>query len=278
MASTVPLMKYHDGSDEFDQGSDTEEKRLSRQNYPLPFCSALSALMWAATAFTVILSLFNISLLWNRAFPSKLELLQLPVIHSYAGIDELAKAVNHSYEETLSILNHPRLMTQVSSADPGKAWPDIDQIYNPEMGTVSPDARRFHVEPTINTVAQFRVVDYGMENCHIHVNPGPILGNPSRWGWPAPRITVWRLTGDEKLEAKALSWKTKPARSHVLAHWELNTDQAVTTPSFNCAWGTHPTFEFEVETPGVVDFLDNPREDSPSVILVQRSSLVDHVD
>jgi hypothetical protein len=90
--------------------------------------------------------------LWSKAFPKELDLDNLPRIHTYIGLNQIAENVNVTFEESLSVNNHPRLLVQVSSAEPGKVWPeDIRQYYNPSMGTMAPDARRFHVESMVSS-------------------------------------------------------------------------------------------------------------------------------
>jgi hypothetical protein len=71
------------------------------------------------------------------------------------------------------------------------------------------------------------------------------------------------LADVEKIDVTKLSWNTKPARHHLLATWELKNNETVVSTPFDCAWGTEPVFEFECEAPGVIDFLDNPREQTP---------------
>jgi len=278
MSSNSSLLKYF--------GEDLEEKEeleivsstSTRKQSKSPFRHALTIVFWLGAFMVVVLSSLNLSLLWKKAFSSPdLDLLRLPRIHSYAGLEEIAVNLNSTYEESLTIFNHPRVMTQVSSLDRDRVWPDdIMHFRNNVLGSLSPDARRFFIEPTINTVAQFRIVDFGMEKCYLRLNLGKHLANNTKWGWPAPHLNVWRLKDlPDKIDVRKLSWNHKPARQELLVHWDLTGKEYAVSSKFDCPWGTFPAFDFECDGPGcIIDFYDNPRDDTPSIVLVQTSSLL----
>lgn len=111
-----------------------------------------------------------------------------------------------------------------------------------------------------NTIAQFRVLDFGMEKCEIFFNistPDVMSSEDSRWipfnrefkssaldpSTPIP-IDVYRLSSDKVLDVLNLSWKTKPATESFLGTFDVAEGMATHTPTFYCPSDSLQTFEF----------------------------------
>ncbi|KAJ7753627.1 hypothetical protein DFH07DRAFT_744342 [Mycena maculata] len=64
------------------------------------------------------------------------------------------------------------------------------------IGTVVPEDRRVLITPTISTVIQFRTIDWGMDDCRLHISV-PALG-----GADAPfSLALYRLNQTHPLDA-----------------------------------------------------------------------------
>ncbi|KAI0262320.1 hypothetical protein BC834DRAFT_891824 [Gloeopeniophorella convolvens] len=102
----------------------------------------------------------------------------------------------------------------------------------------------------VSTIAQFRAIDYGMENCTLAlVLPG---GAAEAGAEPEPEpdageleLDVWALEAAPRLNAPALTWATRPPRrTHVGAlRVRRGGGRAGETPAFACDAGSWHTFE-----------------------------------
>ena len=93
-----------------------------------------------------------------------------------------------------------------------------------DHGTVRYNDRRLLVEPEvgsliitatqINTLIQFRVLDYGMENCsfalHFQEYGSKAVMEMTRVG--SSMIDVWSLALDDKVDLKRISCRSLPRR------------------------------------------------------------------
>ncbi|KAF8573440.1 hypothetical protein K439DRAFT_1240896, partial [Ramaria rubella] len=86
---------------------------------------------------------------------------------TYIGLSNL----KGSYRPThlLPIFNYPPLLAQVSRSDPTKVFVNDINRGVTRYGTIYPEDRRFFLNETTNSIAQFRVADWGMERCVISI-------------------------------------------------------------------------------------------------------------
>ena len=219
-------------------------------------------------AALLVLACTGINISFWRASRSQSPSETLQHIHSYAGLSALSYNVNETYENSLSITNYPHVLTQISSREPNKIWPDDSAKHLIiAFGTVSPDTRRFHVEKGISSIAQFRIVDFGMERCHLELNLSQLKIENSNWSWPTPELSVWSLEAPNTqfIDVRTLSWNSRPHRIKKITSWSLVSGEIFTSDDFDCPWGTRPAFELECESIGcLVDFWSSPLEESPS--------------
>ncbi|KAJ7486861.1 hypothetical protein FB451DRAFT_1026391 [Mycena latifolia] len=112
--------------------------------------------------------------------------------------------------------NFPLLLTQVDSINRNKVFGQYPKKHAASVGTVYPETRH------VSTIAQFRAVDYGMQNCELRVN---LKASGSS-------LELYRLEGTIPLDASALSFNTQPHRGLILSeiatsdesetHWRRN--------------------------------------------------------
>lgn len=104
----------------------------------------------------------------------------------------------------------------------------------------------------MSTIAQFRVLDFGMENCSLVVTVPPrnksnaILSGPLDG---TALLDVWALSVERKLKMHKLSWATRPQSRTFLGSHPISFNATHKLPSFSCSSGTYQTFEFSCSVP-----------------------------
>ncbi|KAJ7699279.1 hypothetical protein B0H17DRAFT_1196369 [Mycena rosella] len=139
--------------------------------------------------------------------------------------------------------NYPIAVAQIDAADEGRIFAEDARAYMSPIGTVVPGDRRVLVTPTISTVVQFRTIDWGMEDCELHVSlPALSLGV----GPKGVSVVVHRLNQTYPLDLATLSYRTRPPRVAKLASVQLSrTEGTVWHRRFACAADDVLTFELE---------------------------------
>ncbi|EIM85255.1 uncharacterized protein STEHIDRAFT_33169, partial [Stereum hirsutum FP-91666 SS1] len=90
----------------------------------------------------------------------------LPRVNAYIGLDRLPFPKSLKGKE---ILNFPLTIGRVTFDDPNFVIPtETPDVPSPE-GVVFPDVREILISSTISTVAEVRVLDFGMERCHVSI-------------------------------------------------------------------------------------------------------------
>ncbi|KAF7965222.1 hypothetical protein HWV62_45051 [Athelia sp. TMB] len=162
-------------------------------------------------------------------------------------------------------------MTQVSQTQPALVSPDDSTRRLTTVGTVSPD---------LSTIAQFRTVDYGLENCSLQFSlqlpPGTdgsdVGGNAS-----TSAVDVWILDASTQLDVTRLSWDKRPQRRQLLESWHMSWGSAETSErSFACPWNSMQSFEFacSADETCLLDFWQDPKKPHLGVTMMQSSSLL----
>ncbi|EIW76345.1 hypothetical protein CONPUDRAFT_76705 [Coniophora puteana RWD-64-598 SS2] len=197
----------------------------------------------------------------------------------------------YSFRGTVSPSDKPFLVNQTVGALNCLillCTPHHDQHLVSRFGFVSYTLLRAvfaHLPPQTSTIAQFRTLDFGMENCEVAVRvlPQDILDAEtdlrpgfnrtfisSRPNEPLP-ISVYELHMDKPLDVRTLSWRTKPERGKFLGvEAELQT--------ISCPQDSLQTFEFicdeQQEEACSLEWWQDEHE-SLGVFLKQSSSIPD---
>ncbi|TFY55922.1 hypothetical protein EVJ58_g7947 [Rhodofomes roseus] len=99
----------------------------------------------------------------------------LPLANPYIGLKELYDLGRVEPDRIEPLLNRPRVATQVFRDEPDRAGSrGKHEVWNTVMGTLSPYDRHLLIDDTTRTIAQFRAMDFGMEECSLVLRlPGP---------------------------------------------------------------------------------------------------------
>ncbi|KIJ63972.1 hypothetical protein HYDPIDRAFT_133255 [Hydnomerulius pinastri MD-312] len=245
----------------------------------LPKWHAYEALFsFALVILLVACTLLNFTALYGEYPPSSEE--SRTATHRPSTYMGLANIETSAVEGTVqNFSNFPFLLTQISPTSPKLVWPDDTTKGMTIIGTVSPDHRRFAISPNVSSVAQFRAVDFGYENCTLEfamIAPGSDSMAESTRSQTSSLVDIWRLHTDQKLDVKTLSWDMRPPRSHRIGTVELEWGHvAILDKSFLCPWGTYQTFEISCAEGSNcdLDFWQDPKVPQLGLVLKQMSSL-----
>ncbi|KAF9562252.1 hypothetical protein CPC08DRAFT_687886 [Agrocybe pediades] len=166
----------------------------------------------------------------------------------YIGLDELYTSGKVKSSTYSRLVNEPRFATQISSADPDRVFPVDLHRWLTDFGFVSPSDRRLKVSTTVSTIAQFHVLDYGMERCALAVRlpkRGDILPHP--YSLPvshdAVALDICELSVSRPLEEQALSFAARPPCLRKLATLQARVGEEVETPRFDCKSGSFLAYQ-----------------------------------
>jgi len=181
----------------------------------------------------------------------------LPRPNQFVGLDKVDR--NRSgFVTPPPFMNRVSVLTQVSSEHADYVYPDGQRQWYSFRGTVSPSDKPFLINQTTSTIAQFRALDFGMENCEVAVRvlPQDILDTEtdprpgfnrtftsSRPNEPLP-ISVYELHTDNPLDVQTLSWRTKPERGKFLGVLLVGVGVEAELQTISCPQDSLQTFEF----------------------------------
>ncbi|EPS99777.1 hypothetical protein FOMPIDRAFT_1123840, partial [Fomitopsis schrenkii] len=176
----------------------------------------------------------------------------------YVGLDDLYNRTGLiSASAYAPIVSMPRIVTQVSSIERNKVFPEDEHRYLHKLGTLTPPDRHVLVNNTIHTIVQFRAMDYGMERCALAVR---LPSAPSQeWGHNQSAVVAYGtitlceldVPPNRMLDTQTLSWANRPACQKSLGTSSVTLGEETSLHEFPCAWGTVPAFELSCapETP-----------------------------
>ncbi|KAG2122840.1 hypothetical protein BD769DRAFT_1360151 [Suillus cothurnatus] len=100
--------------------------------------------------------------------------------------------------------NFPMSVSLVDRSAPSHVFNDYLATRTTRSGTISPYDRKVHVTQTVSTIFQFRAIDWGMENCELHVALPP-MDRPTT-------LTLYRLNATVPVDISTLSFNVLPPR------------------------------------------------------------------
>ncbi|KAE9400826.1 hypothetical protein BT96DRAFT_1018634 [Gymnopus androsaceus JB14] len=146
-----------------------------------------------------------------------------------------------------AITSLTKVQTQTSRVEPERVLPHSNEMWMTYYGSVPIGDRRLKVTGQISTIAQSRVLDWGMENCSLVITV-PALNDTSlivsESHIDSQLLDVWALEStNRKLNVRQISYKTKPSRQKLLGSLQVEFGNTYELQSWNCKAGTYQTFE-----------------------------------
>ncbi|THH32271.1 hypothetical protein EUX98_g1886 [Antrodiella citrinella] len=172
----------------------------------------------------------------------------LPIRNTYVGLQDLYAAGKSNTSTYPPIENRPRVDAQVSVTEPKKVFP-VDRLrWLTTLGRMSPPDLRLHVTNDIHTIVQFRVIDFGMENCQLAIRlPPREIQLPEPFVFPiginALHLEVCELEAPKALDIFKLSYATRPKCVKPLGTLVVSPGGEAKLPEFPCEWSEHHAFE-----------------------------------
>ncbi|EIN05096.1 hypothetical protein PUNSTDRAFT_137782 [Punctularia strigosozonata HHB-11173 SS5] len=162
----------------------------------------------------------------------------------YIGLDKVNRTVPGVVPPD-PLVNHPPTLTQVSRKQPTKVFSNHPRrFYSHIGGMIYPEDRRFLVTDDVHSIAQFRVLDFGMELCSIVIAVPAVheqlAANKTATIGPGMTalIHVFRLDADNEqfFDAARLSWRTRPKRhsKQPMATLTVEAGTSAATEKFDC--------------------------------------------
>ncbi|KAL0961079.1 hypothetical protein HGRIS_006062 [Hohenbuehelia grisea] len=177
---------------------------------------------------------------------------QLPLRHTYSTLDYLYNGTNFRSGLQDPLINTPMAFALVNRSQPAKVTLDPQDMSMTDEGFIPVGERRLLVTPSVSTIMQMRVLDYGMENCSITFRhkshrstralatlPATIRGSQG----DSALLNVWSLASDRKLDFGKLAWNTKPPRRTFLGALRVGYNTTSQLPGFACPMGSYQAFE-----------------------------------
>ncbi|EEB92570.1 hypothetical protein MPER_08898 [Moniliophthora perniciosa FA553] len=193
--------------------------------------------VWLAVVSTV--SLLNVLLLSYdtiRTFTTTptYDLSKLEHRSTYIGLERLYNATNKAPERQ-PIYNWPRHLSVISYNDPEPSKPQGRRYHYTDNGYIPTEVYRVAVGTQISTVAQFQVMDWGMENCQLVINPSAV-NDTNNFSLIDSQgvidIRVLEALSDSYL--KNPTWSRKPKRVKFLISIEVSYGLESRSPMFAC--------------------------------------------
>ncbi|KAF8207226.1 hypothetical protein K438DRAFT_1815919, partial [Mycena galopus ATCC 62051] len=182
----------------------------------------------------------------------------LEIQSPYVNLAELYSQTSLKSSKHDPLVNHARAFIQISSTEPHKIFPPYGLMRPIADGMVPEYQRHLVVTPTISTIAQFRVADFGMENCSLSITVPPRADSKDHIHDEPATLDIWVYPVTKKLDMQKLSYATRPTGGTFFGSLPVSFGATHRLPGYQCLSGSYQTFEFRCSTPGCkIDVMGN---------------------
>lgn len=235
-------------------------------------------------AITILCTVLDFSMIfWDRFLRVNLrsastsdELEPLPFQNPYLNLEILYKDPDFKGSTHDPIINNVPVIAQVSNQEHQKILPPF-QRYKSTGETRAPIyERRLIVTHELESIAQFRVLDFGMENCSLSLTVPPRnttedflytdLGD-------SVILDVWSLPARHKLDLYNLSWSKLPRPRVHIGHMNVSYGKTYRMPSFQCKSQSYQTFAVSCSSPGCLVNVTS-KDIGPSGLYIYQSQTI----
>ncbi|KAG2033994.1 hypothetical protein BDR03DRAFT_966257 [Suillus americanus] len=181
------------------------------------------------------------------------ELELLPFQNPYLNLEILYKDPDFKSSTHHPIINNVPIIAQVSNREHQKIRPPLQRYKSVAQSRAPIYERRLIVTQELESIAQFRVLDFGMENCSLSLTVPPRnstedllytdLGD-------SVILDVWSLPARHKLDLYNLSWSKLPRPRVHIGHMNVSYGKTYRMPSFQCKSQSYQTFAVSCSSPG----------------------------
>ncbi|KAG7100298.1 hypothetical protein E1B28_002073 [Marasmius oreades] len=185
---------------------------------------------------------------------------------------------------SLSTTIYAHVISPVSKNKPSEVYGnDPKSYFSPHgLGTISPEDRQIKVSDSTSTIMQFRVMDFGMEVCELHISIPKATNSSSEPSlkFPSVPLNIHLLDKPEMLYADTLSYSTRPTRKQLFARVRLEYGMEW-SHHFGCSMDDLLTFEISCPPPHYsnvksdvceLGWWQDKENPSPGITLIQHST------
>uniref|UniRef100_A0A8H7Y8W4 Ubiquitin 3 binding protein But2 C-terminal domain-containing protein n=1 Tax=Psilocybe cubensis TaxID=181762 RepID=A0A8H7Y8W4_PSICU len=209
------------------------------------YLAPISVIFVAISAFVNIC--LGVLLISNMGFGAQQDVYHgsMKTNSTYIGLDRLYSNAT-AFKIYPPIRNQARRFFQISSAYPERQLAEESPRIAGPTGFI-PSARGFYqllVSSEISTIVEFRVIDYGMENCNLSLNIPSNNATDQVTIASEGNLEIWQI-GDinTRIDRSNISWNFRPKRTRFIASTSVQYGTSKQFESFRCVSGTHLTFE-----------------------------------
>lgn len=261
--SLTPEEVINDSESDDDHKAKLHKTSRTVLHWPLVaviFCTFINLLLVSAPTFLQASSISSDKLITRK----NVHLLRRP--SQYMRFDEIERTSPPIPRE---FTNFPMSVSLVDHSAPSHVFNDYLAMRTTRAGTISPNDRKVHVTQTVSTIFQFRAIDWGMENCELHVALPPV-DRPTT-------LALYRLNATVPVDISTLSFNVRPPRVAKLGNIVPGQDNLDWHRTFSCAMDDVLVFELgclEDEESGSCDieWWQAHKETAPAVYMIQRST------
>ncbi|KAH8101227.1 hypothetical protein BXZ70DRAFT_117724 [Cristinia sonorae] len=205
-----------------------------------------------------------------------------PEVRQYYDLDKLKRPsqwigldrLKMPDEAPEPILIYPNLISVINRAEPSRAYGDDPVRFAQLGGLVPPDDRPLKITSEFSTIVEFRSIDYKMENCELKIT-SPASGTNVTLGVGENVVDIWKVQSKHQINAKLLTWKTRPARLHKVDTITM-THGMDYTYRFSCPTDTLHTFELCASGDTThVEWVQDHKKPTPGVVMWQHASFLE---
>ncbi|EJD46590.1 hypothetical protein AURDEDRAFT_26830, partial [Auricularia subglabra TFB-10046 SS5] len=110
----------------------------------------------------------------------------------YIGLERVGSLANATFPP---LVTYPRSIFQITNSDSSRKLREGDRQWMSKFGTVVPEDYHFVATSTVRSIVQFRSMDWGFEQCVLHLSIPPTVSP----GSAASSIDIWRLEDNKEL-------------------------------------------------------------------------------
>ncbi|CDO70536.1 hypothetical protein BN946_scf184573.g4 [Trametes cinnabarina] len=245
--SSVSFALSEGRNHEYDEPSPENKPLWAQPSGRSPTVVTVMFILLAVVASTDLIALFYMSRILNTAY-ADLGTAGLEYANPYHGLAELYSSGAVQPPTIKPLLNTPRVVAQVFSDRPEELAPIGEHdLFTKAFGTLSPHEKHLQVTVKTNTIAQFRTVDFGMEECSLVFRlPGSGHRIESKEPFqfdPRSVFDIYRLESSKPLDVRTLSYRTRPPMKEKVATISPRAGEDTLITHFPCSWSSLHTFE-----------------------------------
>jgi hypothetical protein len=177
---------------------------------------------------------------------------ELEIGKQYVNLEALYREAPFLAPHYDPIINVGHGVGQVSLVDPSALIPQYTEFRNYSLGNVPIFQRRLLLTPAVSTIAQFLVMDFGMENCSLAITVPEETNTRDTVASSEGKfavVDIHQIEVKKRLDLRALSRSRLPPERKYVGSLLVSYGKTAETSVFHCDSRSYQTFEITCQTP-----------------------------